>query len=68
MSIILAIYNPDDGQIIRRIVCSESVAWQQVHEGESAIEIPRGIIFDDTTHYIDLSGEQPALAEAAIEN
>lgn len=61
MSVLLAIYDPATGDIYRRVTCSESVAESQCRAGEAAIEIPRGTIFTDATHFIDLSGPVPVL-------
>lgn len=70
MSVQLAIYlthdsddegGPKAGTILRRVTCSESVVGQQVRAGEAALEIPRGTIFTDATHHIDLSGPVPVL-------
>ena len=61
MSALLAIYDAATGDIVRRVTCSESVADSQCRAGEAAVEIPRGTIFTDATHYIDLSGPAPVL-------
>lgn len=63
MSVLLAIYNPENGEIIRRVTCSNSMASQQVQEGEAAIEVPRGTIFNDTTHIVDTSGDEIRLVD-----
>jgi hypothetical protein len=58
MSVFLAIYvNSGDnaGTIIRTVKCSETVAGLQTRAGEAAIEIPRGTIFNDVTHKVDLA-------------
>ena len=61
MSVQLAIYDSATGDIVRRVTCSESVADSQCRDGEAAIEIPRGTIFTDATHFIDLTGPAPVL-------
>ncbi len=55
MSVLLAIYAPDTGEIHRRVTCSESLAGSQCRDGEAALEIPRGTIFNDATHKVDLA-------------
>lgn len=69
MSVLLAIYRisdvpdgPQTGDIVRRVTCSESVADQQCRDGEAYIELPRGTIFSDATHYINVFGDVPVLS------
>lgn len=62
MSVLLAVYEPVTGEILRRVTCSESIVDAQARSGEASIEISRGTIFNDATHYIDVSGSVPVLA------
>lgn len=55
MSVLLAIYDPATGAIQRRVTCSESVVALQVREGEAALALPRGTIFTDLTHRVDIA-------------
>ncbi len=59
---IQAIYDPATGRILRRVNSSAPAAV----EGEAMLEVERGVIFSDLTHYVDLSGEEPALAERPV--
>lgn len=64
-SILAAIYIPtgeDAGTIRRRVLCSPSQIGAQVRDGEALLEVPRGTVFNDLTHCIDLSGPAPILA------
>lgn len=66
MSVVLAIYLPDGeeaGKILRIVKCSETLASIQARSGEAVYEIPRGFIVTDISHYIDLDGDEPVLAE-----
>lgn len=58
---LLAIYDATTGQILRRVSCHESVAAMQAGDGQAVHVVPRGTAFDDTTHFIDLSGPAPVL-------
>jgi hypothetical protein len=70
VSVLLAIYllhdsdeenGPKAGTIVRKVACSESQVGAQARPGEAMLAVPRGTIFNDLTHFIDLSGPEPVL-------
>lgn len=62
MSVLLAIYNPETGDILRRVTCSENVAEIQTRKYR-ALVIERGTIFTDATHRVDLNTLQLVVKE-----
>jgi len=52
----LAIYKTDTGDILRKVSCSIDDAASQLRDGEAFVYVARGVIFDDVSHKIDLSG------------
>lgn len=61
MSVLLAVYDPETGEIRRRVTCSESIVDAQARNGEAILEVERGTIFSDATHFVDLTGAEPQL-------